>query len=445
MGRASDRPPRAIGPALDVRIVASLSVSRGDLTGRCSGPEWLDVMIANLWRRLRRRGPAAPKTVVLHAGAGKTGTSAIQTWLARNQRRLERHAIFYPPPPEGLGSAAKGKITTGNASLLVDYTRQRRLPVPFDEAAFFAWLDGVLRHPADTILFSSELLPGGDRRKLAELKAYLEERGCRVRVVYAVRNAADHVFSKWGQMVKRHGCYMDWEQFSREPTVPFLRVLDSFSKVFGSEAIEVINYERSKHDIVRRFLATVTSADLGDTRVETINRSLSAHEIELMRDFNKAVHQETQDTIVRDRLASSLSDYFIYGTDAVPIRISLTEAQFAELNRAVGGIVERINRAYRPDEPILVADPKTLTEKVLVPELRPEEERLMRELATRAVRGEIDIHEIKSDGDCLQAIRRAVEESASAGAGQAEAGRAALALRPTTRGTGLRRSLRGPS
>ena len=402
-------------------------------------------MIANLWRRLRPRAPAGPKTLVLHAGAGKTGTSAIQTWLARNQRRLERHGIVYPSPPEGLRLAVEGKITTGNASLLVDYARQKRLPVPFDETAFFAWLDGVLRRPADTILFSSELLPSGDRRKMAALKAYLEERGCRVRVVYAVRNAADHVFSKWGQMVKRHGCYLDWEQFSREPAIPFLRVLDNFARVFGGEAIEVINYEKAKHDIVRRFLASVTAADLGDTRVETVNRSLSAHEIELMRVFNRAVHGETQDATVRDRLSTDLSDFFIYGADAAPMRMTLTQAQFAELDGSVGGIVERINRVYRPDEPILVADPKALAEAAPTPELDREEGLLMRELATRATRGAIDIHQIRSEGDCLRAIRRAMEEDAPTGAGREGASRTALEMPARVRGALQRNPVRGRS
>ena len=66
-------------------------------------------MIAKLWRVLRRCGAAGPKTVFLHVGAGKTGTSAIQTWLARNLRRLEEHGIAYPEPPEGFDLAVEGK------------------------------------------------------------------------------------------------------------------------------------------------------------------------------------------------------------------------------------------------------------------------------------------------------------------------------------------------
>ena len=368
-----------------------------------------DAMIAKLWRVLRRRGAAGPKTVILHVGAGKTGTSAIQTWLARNLRRLEKHGIAYPEPPEGFDLAVEGKITTGNATPIVEYVVQRRRPRSFDEAAFFAWLDGVLRRPADTVLFSSETLPGGDRKRFAALKAHLEERGCRVEIIYAVRNAADHVFSRWGQMVKRHGSTLTWDQFCRDGTVPFLRVLDSFSGIFGPDAVHVINYERHKHDIVRRMMSIVTPADLGDTRVGRVNRSLSMREMELMRVFNTELSRHKPPAVVSNRLATDLSDHFIYAADLPPMRLALTAEQFARLNETLGETVETLNRRYLPDEPILVADPKVVTGAIPPVALGEVETRLMRELAACAVRGDVFIHMLAAEGDCLQALSRAVQ------------------------------------
>ena len=371
-------------------------------------------MIATLWARLRQRWRVGPKAVFLHAGAGKTGTSAIQTWLARNHRRLEKHGIYYPRPPEGFRLAVEGKITTGNASLLVEYAVQRRRPDAFDEKAFFAWLNGVLRHPADTILFSSETLPGGDTGRFAALKAHFEARGCEVRVIYAVRNAADHVFSRWGQMVKRHGSTLTWDEFCRTSSVPFLKVLDRFSDVFGPDAIHVINYERDKHDIVRRLMALVTPVDFGDTRVGTVNRSLSAREMELMHAFNVALAEHAPTAVIRDRLATSLSDYFIYSADLPPMKLALTEEQFAWLNKTLGETVETLNRRYLPHEPILVADPRAVTGAAAPITLSGAERRLMRKLAARAVRGDIDIRELPSGGDSLQAISTAVRARTAA-------------------------------
>ena len=373
-------------------------------------------MIAKLWRVLRRRGPAGPKTVFLHVGAGKTGTSAIQTWLARNRRLLDKHGIAYPEPAEGFALALEGKITTGNATPIVEYVVERRRPKSFDEAVFFAWLDRVLRRPADTVLFSSETLPGGDRKRFAALKAHLEDRGCRVEVVYAVRNAADHVFSRWGQMVKRHGSTLTWDEFSRDATVPFLRVLDSFSAIFGADAVHVVNYERHKHDIVRRMMSVVTPADLGDTRVGTVNRSLSTREMELMRVFNAELSRLKPAAVLRDQLATDLSDYLIYAADLPPMRLALTAEQFARLNETLGETVDRLNRRYLPEEPILVADPKVVTEAVPPLALDEAETRLMRDLAACAVRGDVDIQKLPGgEGDALQALSRAVEAALAEG------------------------------
>lgn len=371
-------------------------------------------MIANIWQRFRPRGASGPKTVVLHVGAGKTGTSAIQTWLARNHGRLAKQGILYPEPPEGFALAMEGKITTGNATPVVEFTNRKRRSAGFNEAAFLAWLDGLLRLRADTILFSSEILPGGDAQLFAALRDFVEERNARVKVVYAVRNAADHAFSKWGQMVKRHGCVLTWDEFCRDSTVPFLRVLNRFADVFGREAIEVINYERHKHDMVGRLLSVVTPLDVGDTRVGTVNRSLSVREVELMRAFNAEVARRTGDAVLRDRLSTELSDHLIYAADLPPMRLSLTEEQFGWLNRTLGRTVRVLNRRYLPDEPVAVADRALVKGPVETVELAPADLALMRDLAGLAAGGSVRIGTLTSGGDGLQAIARAVREARAA-------------------------------
>jgi hypothetical protein len=92
---------------------------------------------------------------VLHIGAPKTGTSALQSFLSANRARLD---FAYPPGPGDL-NAARGIVTTGNAfeiarSVELDdgpakdrlapdtvYSSERFWSVDIDRLA--AWLDGA--------------------------------------------------------------------------------------------------------------------------------------------------------------------------------------------------------------------------------------------------------------------------------------------------------------
>jgi hypothetical protein len=365
-------------------------------------------MIQNLWQRLRRREPVKPRTVMLHVGASNTGTSAIQTWLARKQQRLEEHGISYPSPLGGLDSAIEGKITTGNAAKLGSRILQNGGRSVDTSPKFVSWLNRLLDHPADTILLSSEILQSCNEDGLSYLKTLFEKGGRQVRIIYVVRNIAYHFFSKWGQHVKGRGEYVSREEFSRKKVMKFPFFLDHSASVYGREFIQVINYESNKHDIVRPILALLTPAEFGDTLVERANRSLSARGMELMRAFNHAVAQGTKDASVRAGLTRGLSDFLIYGADLAPMKLTLTEPQFTFPNEKHGEVVDVLNRAYLLRQPIMVADPAAVSATALGEGLGREDRDLMRTLAERAVRGDVEFRSLSGDGDCLRALAEVV-------------------------------------
>jgi hypothetical protein len=365
-------------------------------------------MIQNLWQRLRRREPVKPRTVVLHVGASKTGTSAIQTWLARNQQRLEEHGSSYPSQLGGLDSAIEGKITTGNAAKLASRILQNGERSVDTSPKFVSWLNRLLDHPADTILLSDKILQSCNEDGLIYLKFLFENGGRQVRIIYVVRNVADHFFSKWGQQVNILGEYVRWEESSSKKIMKFPFSLDHFAIFCGREFIQVIYYERNKYDIVRPFLALLTPAEFGDRLVERVNRSLSPREMELMRAFNLAVAQGTKDASVRAGLARGLSDFFIYGADLALMKLTLTEPQFTFLNEKHGEAVDVLNRAYLLRQPIMVADPAAVSATALGEGLGREDRDLMRALAERAVRGDVEFQSVSGDGDCLRALAEVV-------------------------------------
>src|SRR5581483_1156128 len=81
--------------------------------------------------------------------------------------------------------------------------------------------------------------------------------GARIKIVYCVRDLADHAFSSWRQLVMYHNETLDWisyqsryaENASRNGFEPTLR---RFSGTMKPDEIIVIKYTR---DISRRFFA----------------------------------------------------------------------------------------------------------------------------------------------------------------------------------------------
>jgi hypothetical protein len=72
------------------------------------------------------------------------------------------------------------------------------------------------------------------------------------------------------------------------------------------------------------------------------------------------------------------------------MKLTLTEPQFTFLNEKHGEAVDVLNRAYLLRQPIMVADPAAVSATALGEGLGREDRDLMRALAERAVRGDVE-------------------------------------------------------
>jgi len=70
--------------------------------------------------------------------------------------------------------------------------------------------------------------------------------------------------------------------------------------------------------------------------------------------------------------------------------------------------VDVLNRAYLLRQPIMVADPAAVSATALGEGLGREDRDLMRALAERAVRGDVELRWLSGDGDCLRALAEVV-------------------------------------
>jgi hypothetical protein len=337
------------------------------------------------------RHPGERRSVVLHIGVGKTGTSAIQTWLARNAPRLAEQGVHYPTPPEGFGAAVEGAVTSGNAGplaqLLIPYLRDGG----WSEAAALDWLDAALLVDAGTVLFSSEFLPSAGEEVLRQLRDRIETHGRSVRVICALRDLGPLAFSDWSQRVKRSGAWKDWPEICGEFAVLTHKHLDTYAAVFGTGAVRALNYESLKRDIVGAFMKLVAPVAHFDTWVERVNRSLSERELALLRCVNGTVAALTADGGRRAALATRLSDHLLSAGNAPALGLSLTPAQVEQLEANNRAALDRFNSAYLPDDPIRVAALELVSGPLSSAVLSPREEAAARRFAERALAGVLEL------------------------------------------------------
>ena len=128
------------------------------------------------------------KTIVLHIGHGKTGSSYLQSCLALNRDKLLALGIDYPWH-RSFAKATAGSISSGNGANFLKY-----LP--------------DLNAESEIVVFSSEFL-FANLLASTQFKDLLNSEKYRIEVLLYTRNLFEMKFSSWGQAVKRGGLTLD--------------------------------------------------------------------------------------------------------------------------------------------------------------------------------------------------------------------------------------------
>ena len=187
------------------------------------------------------------KTLFLHVGAGKTGSTAIQYHLHANADTLAGMGVSVPL----LDVYYPGRGPTdymGNGEFLVAEF------VHGEQGANRQLYDRFLKVCASTnsttIIVSCEMLEFAARDKLDMLRAAMAQVGVAVKVIYILRDLIPHAVSFWLQVVKNHGETRSWAKFASDFQSPFARSLVKFQDVFGPDAVLTGKYHESNRDDV---------------------------------------------------------------------------------------------------------------------------------------------------------------------------------------------------
>jgi hypothetical protein len=206
--------------------------------------------------------------IVVHAGFHKTGTTSIQSFLSKNRHTLKSKAdIFFP----------MGRFYNGNHDELSGACLRReretgfKIRTKYDGTAEFNTLQFILDDFAknlseSTMLFSSEgvsyLRYADEIEKLDRLLPAAERH-----FIFYRRNAADWQRSfqaevAWAGEPKDRDA---WNYVADDSwLLRFDERIDAFRKVFGPDAVTVIDYDASvaaDRSVIPSFLRALNIAD----------------------------------------------------------------------------------------------------------------------------------------------------------------------------------------
>ena len=201
------------------------------------------------------------RVVVLHIGAPKTGSSAIQTFLSINREELLNVAGVLYPTYRYDHHARAGRATTGNGFELAKALEQR------DQASMSWHLDQIFSQlqECQTLVYSSERFWAVPANALAEL-SQIRDMGADIKIVFYGRPQVEHMASAYWQAVKNNSARLRFREFveKRVHLFCFGKRLEEIDGRFGAGTGVFRLYDRDrfeKQDVVRDFLRCLGIAD----------------------------------------------------------------------------------------------------------------------------------------------------------------------------------------
>ncbi len=253
------------------------------------------------------------RTVYLHVGAPKTGTTYLQDRLTLNSRALAGHDVHFP----SRHALADPQLSQFRAA--IDLLGQDWGGPPGHAKGAWDALVRRIRRLDGTVVISHETLgpatPDQVRRALRDLS------GSEVHVVYSVRDLGRQVPAAWQESIKL-GRTWTYRRFQRRMVrgLPWFAaafdlpsVLATWGADLPPERVHVVTVPHQPGDLLWQRFCTVLGIDpaWAPREAERVNRSLGVAETQLLRRLNGRIDRATRrgaefDELVRHMLAERM-------------------------------------------------------------------------------------------------------------------------------------------
>ncbi len=237
------------------------------------------------------------KELIFHIGSPKTGSSALQVFLAKNRKNLLENDVDYLPIGE-IALGAAGKVSSGNGAFLSRcfLPEEATARIVDGERHMNEFFEAVENSDARVGIVSSELFMGADAAATSLLIDRLRKLGITARCFYYIRSQVQFLASSYMQVVKRHGC-TEWpvDYVGREyKRRRFLRHHSFYlgqCELYGRPNVMCRTYEsaiEAPHGLFRGMLESLSIAsDNVDFDIPDINTSISTRDLCIMLLMNR--------------------------------------------------------------------------------------------------------------------------------------------------------------
>lgn len=242
------------------------------------------------------------KTLYLHIGPMKTGTSTIQEVLRKNEEALLDNGYLFLKT----GRIIKRGETTrvkGTNHLLGFRMNKTENFLNKKQGIFIELADELSDNPGDNAILSTEVISNRfyNEKKLKSLKAYFEKLGYTVKVIFYVRPQCKIVSSFYVQLVKTRSVAIDFDEYLNDilnnhvcSRFDYFSFLEPWRKIFDDNLIVRPMFGRG-FNLVEDFLEVLGIERewlnlLDDAPAISANRSQGAKTIEAMRLVNAMVN-----------------------------------------------------------------------------------------------------------------------------------------------------------
>lgn len=243
------------------------------------------------------------RTLVLHAGGNKAGSTALQHFLVENAAILLRMGFNYFLGGDMQTILHKaGKLdygvdseeyryafTSGNGHLLLKWMRQDNDRLQFSE------LMGLYFDSKSECIVSSEMFQrcSTDQWELLSKQCRLHD--IHVKIIFYIRDVYPYYFSAWQQRIRNDRYTNSFADFVNDSTwaeVDHINSLERITRVFPLDNVFLIHYETSMRNIAGSFLDVLAIEQDGfdySSIHRKINRSLTDEERDLLLRLNRTI------------------------------------------------------------------------------------------------------------------------------------------------------------
>lgn len=253
------------------------------------------------------------KTLYLHIGTEKTGSTALQAVSGVNRAALMKHGIFYPKTP-GARNHTRLTIFAADTPNALDLRRLARLfPEEVYErfkANFAAELQSeIAANPCPRIYLSNEHLSSRLKsiEEVRRLAAIIQPIADLVKVVVYLRPQPEMFLSTYSTSIKAGRTkVLEAPKKDQHPRYNYDKMLSNWAEVFGEGNMIVRIYDRRTlvgHDVVKDFFSVMGYEPGPDVEIPSnpLNTRLNQHALCFLLEFNKHVPPLLEESINPER------------------------------------------------------------------------------------------------------------------------------------------------